>query len=48
MASASRSCAWVGTPLFGHTLFPVYVAAVLWGGSVLRNPRLRAVLIRGS
>ncbi|HEX5659525.1 MAG TPA: DoxX family protein [Polyangiales bacterium] len=31
-------------PLFSHTLFPVYVAALLWGGLYLREPRLRALL----
>ena len=34
----------VGNPLFTHVLFPVYVAALLWGGLLLRAPRLRAVL----
>lgn len=34
----------VGHPLPSHTLFPVYVAAFVWGGLVLRDPRLRAVL----
>lgn len=34
----------VGSPLFTHVLAPVYVAAVLWLGLVLRDPRLRAVL----
>jgi hypothetical protein len=37
----------VGNPLFSHTLFPTYVAAMLWGGLVLRNPRLWSVLIGG-
>src|SRR5262245_21491398 len=35
----------LGNPLATHVLFPVYVAAFLWGGLALRNPRLRAVLI---
>jgi hypothetical protein len=34
----------VGNPLCTHVLFPVYVAAFLWGGLLLREPRLRAVL----
>ena len=34
----------VGDPLFTHILFPVYVAALLWGGLALRDPRLRSVL----
>lgn len=31
----------VGNPLMSHTLFPVYVAAILWSGLYLREPRLR-------
>jgi DoxX-like protein len=31
-------------PLFSHTLFPVYVATLIWGGLWLRDQRLRAVL----
>ena len=34
----------VGSPLFTHTLFPVYVAALVWGGLLLRQPRLRAIV----
>jgi hypothetical protein len=34
----------VGDPLFTHVLFPVYVAALLWGGLLLRNARLRALV----
>jgi len=34
----------VGAPLLSHTLFPIYVAALLWGGLYLREPRLRALL----
>lgn len=33
----------VGNPLFTHTLFPAYVAALLWGSLMLRDPRLRAL-----
>ena len=35
----------LGNPLATHVLFPVYVAAFLWGGLALRNPRLLAVLM---
>ncbi len=35
----------VGNPLATHTLFPTYVAALLWGGLALRRPVLRAVLL---
>ena len=31
-------------PLFTHTLFPIYVAALLWGALYLRDPRVRALL----
>jgi hypothetical protein len=31
-------------PLFTHTLFPVYVAALIWGSLYLRDPRLRDFL----
>jgi hypothetical protein len=31
-------------PLFTHILFPIYVAAFIWGGLYLRDPRVRALL----
>ena len=34
----------LGNPLFTHTLFPIYVAALLWGALYLRDPRVRALL----
>jgi ABC-type transport system involved in cytochrome c biogenesis permease component len=34
----------VGSPLFSHILFPVYVAVLLWGGRYLRDERLRALI----
>lgn len=34
----------VESPLLTHTLFPIYVAALLWAGVWLREPRLRALL----
>jgi hypothetical protein len=34
----------VENPLFSHVLFPTYVAALLWGGLILRDARLRAFL----
>lgn len=30
-------------PLFSHTLFPVYVATIVWGGLYLRDTRVRAL-----
>ena len=35
----------VGSPLFTHVLFSVYVAAFVWGGLVLRKPRLMALML---
>jgi hypothetical protein len=34
----------LGNPLFSHTLFPTYVAALLWVGLWLRDRRLRAII----
>ena len=34
----------LGNPLFTHTLFPIYVAALLWGALYLRDPRVRTLL----
>ncbi len=34
----------VGSPLFTHILFPIYVALLLWGGLFLRERRLKALL----
>jgi hypothetical protein len=31
-------------PLLTHTLFPIYVAALVWGGLYLRDSRVRALL----
>lgn len=34
----------VENPLLSHVLFPTYVAALVWGGLILRDPRLRGFL----
>ncbi len=34
----------VGSPLIGYTLFPIYVALMVWGGLYLREPRLRELM----
>lgn len=34
----------VGSPLFSHTLFGVYLGVIAWGGLWLRDPALRALL----
>ena len=31
----------IGSPLLSHTLFPIYVAVMIWGGLFLRESRLR-------
>ena len=33
----------VDSPLFSHTLFPVYIAALFWVGLLLRDHRVRAL-----
>jgi hypothetical protein len=33
----------VEDPLLSHTFFPVYVGALVWGGLVLRDERVRAL-----
>ena len=34
----------IGSPLFTHVLFPIYVAALLWGGLYAREDRLRSLI----
>jgi hypothetical protein len=34
----------VGSPLFSHILFPVYLGVLIWGGLYLRDERLRALI----
>lgn len=34
----------VGSPLFTHILFPIYVAALLWSGLFLRDQRVRTLI----
>ena len=34
----------IGSPLFTHVLFPIYVAVLLWGGLYAREDRLRALI----
>jgi hypothetical protein len=33
----------VGSPLFSHVLFSIYLALFMWGGLWLRSPALRAI-----
>jgi len=34
----------VGSPLLSHTLFPIYIALLLWGGLYLRETQLHGLL----
>ena len=34
----------VGSPLLTHTLFPIFIALLLWGGVYVREPRLRELV----
>ena len=34
----------VGDPLFTHTLFPIYLGVLIWGGLYLRDGRLRVLI----
>lgn len=34
----------IGSPLFSHILFGVYLGVMLWGGLWFRNPRVRALI----
>lgn len=34
----------VSNPLFTHTLFPIYVALLIWVGLYLRDPRIKKIL----
>ncbi|UDL87488.1 DoxX family protein [Mesorhizobium sp. PAMC28654] len=34
----------IGSPLFSHTLFGVYLGIILWAGLFLRDPRARALI----
>lgn len=34
----------IGSPLFSHILFGVYLGLMMWGGLWLRDPRVRALI----
>ena len=34
----------IGSPLFTHILFPIYVALLIWGGLYARDERLRSLI----
>lgn len=43
LGGAIASHVRVGNPLASHTLFPIYVAVLIWGGLFLRDSRVRAM-----
>jgi hypothetical protein len=44
MGGAIATHVRVGSPLFSHILFGVYLGLMIWGGLYLRDPRLRALI----
>lgn len=44
LGGAIASHVRVGSPLFSHTLFGVYIGLMVWGGLWLRDDRLRALI----
>jgi hypothetical protein len=44
LGGAAATHARIGSPLFTHTLFGVYIGLLAWGGLYLRRPALRALL----
>jgi len=38
----------VGSPLLTHVLFGVYLGAMIWGGILLRDKRVRALVVRAA
>lgn len=44
LGGAVASHVRIGSPLFTHVLFPVYVAFIAWAGLALRNAKLRHLL----
>jgi hypothetical protein len=44
LGGAIAAHARIGSPLFSHTLFGVYLGVLLWAGLYLRDRRVRALL----
>src|SRR5258706_11990137 len=44
LGGAVASQVRIGSPLFSHVLFGVYLGLMLWGGLWLRDARVRALL----
>ena len=48
LGGAVATHARIGSPIFSHMLFGVYLGLMLWGGLYLRDERLRALIpLRG-
>ena len=46
LGGAIASHVRIGSPLFSHVLFPIYVGLMIWGGLILRDDDLRAFVRR--
>ena len=44
LGGAITSQVRIGSPLFSHTLFPLYVGLLVWGGLFLREERLHVLI----
>ena len=44
LGGAIASHVRVSNPLFTHTLFPIYIAILIWLGLYLRDPRVRNMM----
>ena len=44
MGGAIATHVRIGSPLFTHELFPLYVSVLFWGGLFLRDERLRTLV----
>ena len=44
LGGAVASHVRIGSPLFSHILFGVYLGLIVWGGLYLREPRLQALI----
>lgn len=44
LGGAVATHARIGSPIFSHVLFGVYLGVMLWGGLYLRDDRLRALM----
>jgi hypothetical protein len=44
LGGAIATHARLGSPLFSHTLFGVYLGLILWGGLFLRYPGVRSLI----